>query len=147
MATNRFGAIEIRSSGGMCIALLRCCKPATSDHPTSCNSSVFLWQEKGRPADTARRLERLREPGFQEFAQLRCRLELWNGIEFFECRCERIRETPDRSRREFFVLWLEILCCRQHKPTYVTQRFMWRPPRDAHKDGSITADQRHIIVE
>jgi hypothetical protein len=27
------------------------------------------------------------------------------------------------------------------------QRFMWRPPRNAHKDGSITADQRHIIVE
>ncbi len=39
------------------------------------------------------------------------------------------------------------LCCRQQKPTYVAQRFMWRPPRDAHKDGSITADQRHIIVE
>ena len=31
--------------------------------------------------------------------------------------------------------------------SYVAQRFMWRPPRDAHKDGSITADQRHIIVE
>jgi hypothetical protein len=31
--------------------------------------------------------------------------------------------------------------------TYVAQRFMWRPPQDAHKDGSITADKRHIIVE
>jgi len=31
--------------------------------------------------------------------------------------------------------------------SYVAQRFMWRPPQDAHKDGSITADQRHIIVE
>src|ERR1700687_5801426 len=31
--------------------------------------------------------------------------------------------------------------------SYVAQRFMWRPPRNAHKDGSITADQRHIIVE
>jgi hypothetical protein len=31
--------------------------------------------------------------------------------------------------------------------SYVAQRFMWRPPREAHKDGSITADQRHIIVE
>jgi hypothetical protein len=37
------------------------------------------------------------------------------------------------------------LCMRS--PTYVAQSFMWRPPRDAHKDGSITADQRHIIVE
>jgi len=39
------------------------------------------------------------------------------------------------------------LCCRQHNTSYVAQRFMWRPPRDAHKDGSITADQRHIMVE
>ena len=30
------------------------------------------------------------------------------------------------------------LCCRQHKPTYVAQRFMWRSPRDARKDWSIT---------
>ncbi len=46
-----------------------------------------------------------------------------------------------------FFQQLVSLCCRQHKRTYVAQRFMWRPPRDAHKDGSITADQRHIIVE
>ena len=31
------------------------------------------------------RLERLREPGFQEFTQLGRGLELWNGIQFFEC--------------------------------------------------------------
>jgi hypothetical protein len=41
---------------------------------------------------------------------------------------------------EFFTLVHEIA-------TYVAQRFMWRPPQDAHKDGSITADQLRIIVE
>jgi hypothetical protein len=51
-------------------------------------------------------------------------------------------ETPVAPMQQFMCL-----CCRQHKLTYVAQRFMWRPPRDAHKDGSITADQRHIIVE
>jgi hypothetical protein len=45
------------------------------------------------------------------------------------------------------MLVLEVLCCRQHKRTYVVQRFMWCSPRDARKDGSITAEQRHIIVE
>ncbi len=53
-------------------------------------------------------LKRLEEPGFQEFAQLGRRLELWNGIEFLECRGERIGETPDRSRLEFLVLRLEV---------------------------------------
>src|SRR5216683_5805292 len=47
---------------------------------------------------TPRKLERLREPGFQEFAQLGRSLELWDGIQFLECRGERIRKTPDRSR-------------------------------------------------
>src|SRR5713101_5349369 len=36
------------------------------------------------------------------------------------------------------------LCCRQHKLTYVAQRFMWRWPRDARKNGSFRVDQRHI---
>ena len=30
---------------------------------------------------------------------------------------------------------------------FVAQRFMWRSPRDAEKDGAITVDQGHIIVE
>jgi hypothetical protein len=55
-----------------------------------------------------RRLERLAEPGFQEFAQLRRRLELWNGIEILECGSERIGEAPDRPRPEFLILRLEV---------------------------------------
>ena len=37
------------------------------------------------------------------------------------------------------------LCCRQHKPTYVAQRVMWRSPPDARKDAPCVAGQRHII--
>jgi hypothetical protein len=33
---------------------------------------------------------------------------LRDGIQFFECRRERIGKTPDRSWPEFFVLWLEV---------------------------------------
>jgi hypothetical protein len=67
-------------------------------------------EELRRVADTAPRtgLERRGEPGLQEFAQLRCRLELWDGIEFFECRGERIREAPDGPRPEFLILRLEV---------------------------------------
>jgi len=66
-------------------------------------------QQGGGPAGTATKpLERLREPRFQEFAQLGRRLELRNRFQFLERRCERIRETPDCSRFEIFVLWLEI---------------------------------------
>jgi hypothetical protein len=36
------------------------------------------------------------------------------------------------------------LCCRQHKLTYVAQRFMWRSPRDVRKDAPFGADKRHI---
>ena len=66
------------------------------------------WLGKGGPLSPPRGLERLGEPGFQEFAQLGCRLELWDGIQFFECRGKRIRKTPDRSRLEFLVLRLEV---------------------------------------
>ena len=66
------------------------------------------------------KLEPLREPGLQEFTQFCSRLELRNWFEFFECRSERVRETPDRAPPKLLVLWLEVLCCRQHKPT------MWR---------------------
>jgi len=53
-------------------------------------------------------LERLGEPGLQKFAQLRCRFELWDGIQFLECRSECVREAPDRSRPEFLVPGLEV---------------------------------------
>jgi hypothetical protein len=36
------------------------------------------------------------------------------------------------------------LCCREHKRTYVAQRFMWRPLWDTHGDGPFRADMRHI---
>jgi len=36
------------------------------------------------------------------------------------------------------------LCCRQHKPTYVAQGFMWRQPRDARRDAPFGAAKRHI---
>src|SRR5260370_31967383 len=48
------------------------------------------------------------ELGFQKFAQLRRRLELRDGIQFLECRRERIRETPDRSWSELLVHWPEV---------------------------------------
>lgn len=38
----------------------------------------------------------------------------------------------------------EVLCCRQHKPTYVAQGFMWRPPGDACRDALFGIDKRHI---
>jgi hypothetical protein len=53
----------------------------------------------------------------------------------------RLRSSPGCSLPRNSLRW----CMRSD--TYVAQRFMWRLPRDAHKDGSITADQRHIIVE
>ncbi|MGD1080557.1 MAG: hypothetical protein ABR881_19740 [Candidatus Sulfotelmatobacter sp.] len=34
--------------------------------------------------------------------------ELRHGIQFLECRGERIRKTPDRSRPKFLVLWFEV---------------------------------------
>ena len=55
-------------------------------------------------AHRRRVLERLGEPGFQELAQLGCRLELRNGIEFLECGSERIRTTRYRPRPEFLVI-------------------------------------------
>ena len=36
------------------------------------------------------------------------------------------------------------LCCRQHKATYVAQRFMWRSLQDARKDALFGADKHHI---
>ena len=53
-------------------------------------------------------LERLWQARLQECAQLGRGLELRDGIQFFECRSERIGETPDRSRFELFVLGLEL---------------------------------------
>jgi hypothetical protein len=60
-------------------------------------------------AETAsKRLERLREPGFQKFAQFDCCPKLWNRIQLLECRRERVGQTPDRSRPEFLVLRFEV---------------------------------------
>lgn len=53
--------------------------------------------ERGWPGRFSRRLERVREAGFQELAQLRRRLELRNRLQLLESRREDIRETPDRS--------------------------------------------------
>jgi hypothetical protein len=48
------------------------------------------------------------EPGFEEFAQLGCRPELRNRIQFLEGRSERVGETPDCSRFELLILALEV---------------------------------------
>jgi hypothetical protein len=68
---------------------------------------IVIPAGKGRPT-VAPQLERAGEPGFQELAQFRCSFELRNGIQFFECGCERIGETPDRPRSELLVFGLEI---------------------------------------
>jgi len=52
--------------------------------------------------------ERLGEPSLQKLSQLRRRLELWDRLKFFECGCERIRQTPDRARPELVVFRLEV---------------------------------------
>jgi len=54
------------------------------------------------------KLERLGESALKELAQLGCGLELWDWLQFLECRSERIGETPDRSRSEFLVPRLEV---------------------------------------
>jgi hypothetical protein len=53
-------------------------------------------------------LERLGEPDFQELSELGCCPELRDGIQFFECRRERIGKTPDGSRPELLVFRLEV---------------------------------------
>ena len=53
-------------------------------------------------------LERLREPCFQEFAQLGCCLELWDGVQFLERRSERIGKAPNGSWLEFLVLRFKV---------------------------------------
>jgi hypothetical protein len=52
--------------------------------------------------------------------------------------------TQDRSRSELSVLPFEVLCCRQHKPTYVAQRFMWRSLQGMRKGGRFGVHKRHI---
>ena len=61
-----------------------------------------------RPAGTAVRSERLREPIFQELSEFRCRLELRDGIQFLERRYKGIRETPDRPRSKFLILRFKV---------------------------------------
>jgi hypothetical protein len=66
-------------------------------------------KRSGGPAGTAKcALERLGKPGFQKVTQLRGRPELWNSIQFLECRGESVGETPDRSRPKILVLRFEV---------------------------------------
>lgn len=74
----------------------------------TCKAEVSYFSWKRGDGHYPRGLERLREAGFQEFAQLGRRPELRDGIQFLECRRERVGETPDRSRPEFLVLRLEV---------------------------------------
>src|SRR5205807_3622629 len=71
-------------------------------------SSQRSLVKKRRPAGPPRDLERLREPAFHEFPQLGRGPELWDRIQFFECRRKRIGKTPDRSWSEFLVFRLEV---------------------------------------
>src|SRR5258708_5457138 len=70
--------------------------------------TTFASQKERWPAGPPRGLERLREPSLQELSKLRGGLELRDGIQFLECRRERIGKTPDRSRPEFLVLRIEV---------------------------------------
>jgi hypothetical protein len=74
---------------------------------TSILRATFAGQ-KGAAGRYRPRLERLEEPGLQECAELGRSFEVRNGIQFFECPSERIGKTPDRSRPELLVLWLEV---------------------------------------
>ena len=71
-------------------------------------TSLYPLGEKGACRHHPTKLERLGESVLHEFTKLGCRPELRNGIQFFECRSERIGKTPDGSRPEFLVLWLEV---------------------------------------
>ena len=97
----------------------------------SARSSKCMTADEGSggPAGAALRSKRLRKPSLQEFSQFRCCLELGNRLQFLERRRERVRKTPNRPGSKLLILRLEVLCCRQHKHTYVAQRFMWRLPR------------------
>jgi hypothetical protein len=66
------------------------------------------------------RLKGLRESSLQELSQFRGRLELRDRLQFFECRSESVRQTPDRPRAEFLVLRLEVQV--MHGPGQV----LWR---------------------
>ena len=63
----------------------------------------------------------LGEANLQEFAQFGRRLELWNGIEFLECRCEGIGEL--QMVREFLVLRFEVQVV--NRPCEVLRRFQF----------------------
>src|SRR5689334_7121365 len=52
--------------------------------------------------------ELARVPLLQEAAQLGCRLEFRNRLQFLERRRERIGQAPQRPGLEFFVLRIEI---------------------------------------
>src|SRR5712692_2627493 len=65
----------------------------------------YLLGRAGRHYTEARTRLRTGPPGIRPVGRS---LELWNRIQFLECRGERIRKTPDRSRSELLVLRLEV---------------------------------------
>src|SRR5437899_12006511 len=69
---------------------------------------IVIIAGKGRSDVTASEARTIGKMGFQEFTQVCRDLELWNGIQLFECGSERIRKTPDRPRPEFLILRLEV---------------------------------------
>ena|ERR1700726_4300861 len=80
----------------------------------------------GRPIQP-HTLERPGEPRLQEPTQLGSGLELRNRVQFLECRRERIRETPNRSRPEFLILRLEVEVV--YGPCQVFRNLQFAPPR------------------
>jgi hypothetical protein len=73
----------------------------------------------GRPV-APNRLERMWEPGLQEFSQLGCRLELWDRLQFFERRREGVGEAPDCARPEFLILRFKVQI--MHAPRKMLRR-------------------------
>src|SRR6266478_3890718 len=55
------------------------------------------------------RLEATAQPSLDEASQFRGRPELWDWVEFFERRSERVRQAPNRSRLELVVLRIEVV--------------------------------------
>jgi hypothetical protein len=50
----------------------------------------------------------LREPGLKKLSELRCCLELRDGIQFLKRRRERVGETPDRAWSKILILRFEV---------------------------------------
>src|SRR5579863_5054950 len=79
--------------------------PAGQNGAIRSNNAII---RTGGPSGAAVASERLAESSLHELSELRCRLELRNRLQLFECRRERVGETPDRSRSEFLIPRLEV---------------------------------------